>query len=151
MDIRPLLPQKNSMCLLDSLETFDSLSHTATASFSVRPDHLFFDDSLQGIPVYVSLELMAQCVAALSNAVYTDNPVQIGLLLGSRKLSCFYDIFPLSETFYVSVSQSFYDSQTASFSCQIHDHTRTVLYSSAELIVFHPDNPDDFLTLIKGN
>ncbi len=149
--IQDLLPQKNRMCLLDTLITADPDAGTATAAVTLEERHLFYDPETQTVPIWVAIELMAQTIAALSNTKPStlENPISIGLLLGTRKLTCHQPAFPLGSQLYIHVSQSFYDQQLASFACSITDKSGALCYAEAELTVFHPKNPQEFSRLLE--
>lgn len=65
-ELAALLPHKGKMFLLSRLTEYDIEKRTLAAEYDITGDCIFYDPELGGIPGWVSFELMAQCISALS-------------------------------------------------------------------------------------
>ncbi|ETF03572.1 thioester dehydrase [Advenella kashmirensis W13003] len=81
--LSPLLPHAGDMILLDEICSYSD--DRLQAVTRIGPDHLFLDENGQ-LPMWVSVEIMAQAIAALAGCHAHDagEPVKLGFLLGSR-------------------------------------------------------------------
>ncbi len=61
-----LLPHKGKMFLLDHLTQHDTTARTLESVSLVTKEHIFYDESLDGIPSYIAFEFIAQSISALS-------------------------------------------------------------------------------------
>lgn len=78
------------MLLVDRLVAFSE--DEAECEFRVSPDNAFYLEG-SGVPAYVGIEYMAQCIAVHAGvrAYLSGRPPPIGFLLGSRNLVLFDD------------------------------------------------------------
>ena len=81
-----LLPHSGRMVLLDEVLSYDD--NNLHAVCTIRPDCILLPDGANALPGWLGLEIMAQGVGAWAGAHALDagRPVQLGFLLGTRKL-----------------------------------------------------------------
>lgn len=84
LPIEHYVPHRATMLLLDAL--LEASAEHAVASVRVPRDGMF--NQLQGVPTWVTVEYMAQTVAAWAGwcALERGDAVKVGFLLGTRKL-----------------------------------------------------------------
>ena len=110
---------RDPMLLLDTLIESDDLG--AVCEWQVYPDDPFVEKDL-GIPAYVGVEFMAQCVAVQAGArariVGLGPP--LGLLLGTRHFKSFVSHFKVGEVYRATCQELIRDaSGMGSYECSI--------------------------------
>jgi predicted hotdog family 3-hydroxylacyl-ACP dehydratase len=61
-----LVPHKGKMFLLSRVTAWDLVKHTLRSEYDITENCLFYDEHAGGVPAWVSFELMAQSISALS-------------------------------------------------------------------------------------
>ncbi len=150
--IEELLPHRAPMIVLNKVDNCDFEQAKVEVSFTVSKDDVFFDEKLNGVASYFSLEYMAQtigCFAGLYGKSLDANYKQdIGFVLGSRNLQLNVSVFENNKTYKVVASKVFFDTEIASFSCVILDENAQEC-ATATVNVFKPNNPLKFLNQIN--
>jgi len=145
-----IVPHRGKMLLLDRVESWDAAKGVLVASFTVREDCIFFDRSMEGLPSWVSVELMAQASAACAGAhdleAASDKPPRPGLLLGSRKVAMPRAVYRLGEKFTVVATAAFHDDESGAFECEIRDSSGE-LAASCILTAYRPP---DFIGFLRS-
>ncbi|MFQ6372007.1 thioester dehydrase [Shewanella sp. YIC-542] len=136
-NIADFLAHRPPMILIDHIEQHsDNYLLTCVA---ITRDSPFFDSARGWVPNYVGIEYMAQSIAALAGveAERRGDAVQLGFLLGSRKLQLQQPGFLPGQQYHVAVQRLYQeDSGLAVFDCEIlHQGTRI---ASAHVNVFQP-------------
>lgn len=140
--VADLLPHRATMLLVDNLldESFDHVIVDTT----IRRETIFCTD--EGMPGWVGIELMAQCVgcwAGLRRLERSQN-VQLGFLLGSRRYECTMPFIPVGTRLVIDAKLELVSEQgLAVFVCRILSGDDVI--ATASLNVFQPDNVDDYL------
>lgn len=140
--IAELVPHRASMLLLDRLAE-DDAEHVRAEAVP-RPDMLFADDA--GLPAWVGVELMAQCVAAWGGLRRREaqKGVQLGFLLGTRKYESTVTHFPFGQRLSIVVRLELVaENSLAVFSCAIELGGQVV--TTASLNVFQPEDISAYL------
>jgi predicted hotdog family 3-hydroxylacyl-ACP dehydratase len=140
-----VVPHTGAMVLLDQVEEWDDLQ--LQASVTIRADAPFAD--AQGVPAWVGIELMAQTIAAFGGcrARRGNQPVTIGFLVGSRRYSASQAYFPVGAQLQVNVKEIVTSEQGLSvFECILRGRgVHSDISASANINVFQPDDPEQFL------
>ena len=107
-----LLPHSGRMVLLDEVLSYDSNSLHAVCT--IRPDCILLPDGTNALPGWLGLEIMAQGVGAWAGAHALDagRPVQLGFLLGTRKLHFARPEIPVGTVLDVQITLSWQDNAT---------------------------------------
>lgn len=150
IDVETFLPHRRPMVLIDEVleHDHDSLL-TAT---HIRETSPYFDAALGGVPNYVGIEYMAQSIAALAGveATLRGEPIQVGFLLGSRKLSMPLAVFAKGETYTTEVKRLYQeDTGLAVFDCRIFHGATQV--AEANVNVFQPQDTDAYIRESQGS
>lgn len=140
-----VVPHTGTMVLLDQIDQWDD--EQLQASVTVRADAPFVD--AQGMPAWVGIELMAQTIAAFGGcrARRASRPVKIGFLVGSRRYTSSQAYFPIGAHLQVNVKEIVTGEQGLSvFECTLQARDlHTDISASANINVFQPDDPEQFL------
>lgn len=107
-----LLPHSGRMVLLDEVLSYDSNSLHAVCT--IRPDCILLPDGANALPGWLGLEIMAQGVGAWAGAHALDagRPVQLGFLLGTRKLTFARPEIPVGTVLDIQITLSWQDNAT---------------------------------------
>jgi predicted hotdog family 3-hydroxylacyl-ACP dehydratase len=105
---------------------------------TVTPQSMFLEAS--GVPAFVGLEYMAQAVAAYGGyqSYLANEPITIGLLLGTRHLAVYCQFFALGQILHIQVVHVWGKHELMRFRCSITSATTGTLLQQAELNVFKP-------------
>ncbi|WP_420583804.1 hypothetical protein [Ruegeria sp.] len=138
-DIVQFMPHDRPMALLDRL--VETQNGRLTAEVRIGPDSMFNRPG-EGVPSYLSLEYMAQAVAALDGfwKVQRGREPSIGFLLGTRAMPLSRPFFDVGEVLTVTVEERFNDGNMASFDGRVDSGAETV--ASATLNVYCPDGAE---------
>lgn len=117
--IDKLLPHDHPMILIDKI--IDSTETQIISETRISCNSLFYEDTEQGIPAYLSIEMMAQTIAAKAglNAVSASQPVPVGLLLGCRRYQLYQSYLRLKSRVIIHADQVMYDDTMAVYQCKM--------------------------------
>ncbi|WP_341503738.1 hypothetical protein [Gallaecimonas sp. GXIMD4217] len=136
-----LLPHAAPMVLLDRvIETSDS---GAVCELDIRPGIPFADD--QGVPMWVGIEYMAQCIGVFAGAQAKalGEPIKVGFLIGTRKFDSDVTAFRHGQTLRVAVEKVLeQDNGLSVFSCTLDGPDGG---QRAQINVFQPQDAAAFL------
>ncbi|MFY2826555.1 hypothetical protein [Ruegeria sp. MALMAid1280] len=138
-DIVQFMPHDRPMALLDRL--VEAQNGRLKAEVRIESDSMFYRPD-EGVPSYLSLEYMAQAVAALDGfwKAQRGSAPSIGFLLGTRAMPLSRPFFDVGEVLTVTVEERFNDGNMASFDGRVDSGSETV--ASATLNVFSPDGSE---------
>ena len=141
--IEEILPHQHPAILIDGVEHWDDIS--ITTMVHIGPECPFFEEG-HGVPVHVGIEYMAQSCGAYAGIKSLEQKtlVQIGFLLGTREYKCTQPWFLPNTMLKIVAHEVFRDERMGSFSCRIL--CDNVELASAQLSVFQPENPSEFLS-----
>ena len=144
--VADLLPHSGALVLLDRIVAADDESLTATAQ--VTADGLYNQGDT--VPAWVSMEYMAQAVAAFAGLApyHRGEAIPLGFLLGSRRVEFNCPRFPVGSTLTITVEKILQDdSGMAVFECHLSgdDAHPQHIQASARLNLYQPTDSDAFL------
>lgn len=141
--VAELLPHGPSFMLLDALHEYGA--EHASCHVDITPQSLFFEAE-HGVPGWVGVEYMAQTIGVYAGIVRKQGglPIEIGLLLGTRRYHCTAAYFAPGAQLTVRAEQLVRDaSGVAAFACSIHIAGHEL--ARAEIKAFQPDDIRDYL------
>lgn len=141
--ISELLPHGAGFRLLDTLLDYGQDHVRCRATITPRTPFFVAD---HGVPGWVGIEYMAQTIAAYSGIIRRQSarPVELGLLLGTRRYQCTLPYFLESMELTVSAEQLVRDaSGIVVFRCSLRDGLSEL--ASAEIKAFQPDDVHGYL------
>lgn len=135
-----LLPHKGRMFLLDRAVDVDFDEYSITTQVDVTEQSMFYDETLGGIPSYVTFEYMAQSISALSGI---DNrrrglPPKVGVILSVSDFKTAVPVLKAGTTVTVLDVQQDIVDKVFSFSCTAY--IGDTLVSSGKLTVMEVDD-----------
>ncbi|RZF50780.1 3-hydroxylacyl-ACP dehydratase [Acinetobacter halotolerans] len=133
LDAIHYIPHEQPMVFIDHL--IEANEGYAIAELTIRPGLMFCE--AQGLPTWVSIEIMAQTVSAYSGWMgqQLQQSPKVGFLLGTRKLQLPIPYFELGQTLKIRVEQQYLHEGLGQFSCEIYDAEHVI---SAMLSVYEP-------------
>ena len=146
-DIESIIKHRKPMRLIDELLSFDAKSASVLVSITEQSE--FYRAEYGGVPSYIGIEYMAQCIAAKAGAndLFHHKEVSLGFLLGTRKYQPLVTEFVLGQTLKVSVTEITDEEGGLSvFSGQIVDINKpAVILAEAKINVFRPKDSASYL------
>jgi predicted hotdog family 3-hydroxylacyl-ACP dehydratase len=142
--IAELVPHDGPMILLDRVLSADA--ENVCAEVTIRRDTMFCDG--QGVAAWVGIEYMAQAIAAQAGyqAYLVGKKVEVGFLLGARRLSCHRSSYALGSVLHVFVHRALQgDNGLGAFECRIEDSANGEVVATATVTVYLPKNVNDYL------
>lgn len=93
------------------------------------------------VPAYVTIEYMAQTIAAYSGlqALERSEEVQIGFLLGTRKLKLYVQQIDVGVELVINITSLYNDGEMAAFECSTLMNDQII--AEATINVFQPGSP----------
>lgn len=142
--IEQLVPHDHPMILIDRLIEADDES--ALGEVTIKEETPFL--TAGGVPVYVGIEYMAQTVAAHGGwlALREGEPVRVGFLLGTKKMTTHVTHFPLGMRIQVKVHCEWGDEALMNYQCSLSDVVTGKPLASCGLNVFQPKDLDGYLS-----
>lgn len=149
-NISDLLPHRPPMQLITAVDSVDFDAQKLVARVDITPDDLMYDDTIGGVPSWISLEYMAQAIGCFIGAADLErdpNSVPaVGFVLGSRKLSVDIPTYQGGQSYFIHVVALFMDKNIANFECQIYNSDNELVASGA-INVFRPDDIKQFMDM----
>jgi len=141
--VEQLLPHRSPMILIDRL--VEANEQEGTCEVTITPQSMFLEAA--GVPAFVGIEYMAQSIAAHSGYQHylANEPIAVGLLMGTRRLEMSCQFFELSQTLRIHVSHIWGKHELMRFRCTITSATTGTLLQQAELHVFKPKTVQSYL------
>lgn len=95
------------MFLLDHLIQHDIIERTLESVSLVTKDHIFYDESVDGIPSHVAFELIAQSISALSGVTGCERgePPKPGFLLSLQNYQAYVASFKVGTSIHVAIKK----------------------------------------------
>jgi predicted hotdog family 3-hydroxylacyl-ACP dehydratase len=139
--VAEVLPHAGRMVLLSGV-----LAHTETATMcaaQIDRDTMFADAD-GGVPAWVALEYMAQCIAAHGGlrARAAGDPVVPGVLLGTRSLVLHVPRFTAGQRLRITATHVWGEHDFFSFACTVRDEATDTMLVEATLTVARMSGED---------
>ena len=143
--VSDFVPHSDPMVLLNRIVDFTD--NQLIAEVDISSQSRFFDTAIEGIESWVSVEYMAQAVAALAGvrSRLKGETVKLGFLLGTRKMELLQPIMSEGKTYSIEVEELFMDdSGLGAFRCLVKLGQTTI--AQAKLNVFETNDEDQLLS-----
>ncbi|MCW8832653.1 MAG: 3-hydroxylacyl-ACP dehydratase [Colwellia sp.] len=146
-NIEAVIKHRKPMRLVDELISFDEDS--ASVLVNINEACEFYQADQLGVPSYVGIEYMAQCIAAQAgaNELASGGDIKLGFLLGTRKYKPNVTFFSNGKTLKVSATRLMEDAAGLSvFDCLIvATDQEDIILAQAKINVFQPENSAAYL------
>ena len=136
-----VVPHAASMSLLDEITGFGE--EWLSAGVNISAASTFADE--QGVPAWIGIEYMAQCIAAFSGVQERTEggEPKLGFLLGTRRYESPIEYFPLGSRVDLKVVREMQaDNGLSAFRCTLRMENVEI---SSVINVFQPEDADQFL------
>ena len=147
-DIEEVIKHRKPKRLVDELISFDEDS--ACVLVNVNEESEFYQAERRGVPSYIGIEYMAQCIAAQAgaNELASGGDIRLGFLLGTRKYKPNCTFFTCGETLQVTATRLLADAAGLSvFECTIvAKNQQEIILAQAKINVYQPDNAADYVS-----
>ncbi|MBQ1590669.1 MAG: 3-hydroxylacyl-ACP dehydratase [Treponema sp.] len=128
-ELLTMVPHKGKMFLLNRVVQYDVEKLTITLQLDVKPDNIFYDEELGGIPSWCTFEIMAQGVAALSFIKKTvrgeSEKCNPGVVLSISHFKTRVSSFATGTTIRIKISEDVSSGDISKFSCAIFGQDNT--------------------------
>jgi predicted hotdog family 3-hydroxylacyl-ACP dehydratase len=133
--VAELVPHRPPMILIDEILDIGEKSLSARVALTERSP--FVEEGK--LPALVTLEYMAQSVAAFAGAarLAAGKPVRLGMLIGCREMELEVDALSVGDVLEITVEQVWTDEQLGSFDCLVTRRGEKI--SRASLSVYQGD------------
>lgn len=120
-ELAALLPQKGKMFLIGRIPEVKPEEWRIESETEITENYLFYEKSVEGVPNYVCLEMIAQTVAALLGASAQKNnlPGNIGFILSVSNLSFDFDIIKCGQKIGIKAVREACVENVHSFSAEV--------------------------------
>jgi len=146
-NIEEVIKHRKPMRLVDELISFDE--NSACVLVKINEACEFYQAERQGVPSYIGIEYMAQCIAAKAgaNELASGGDIKMGFLLGTRKYKPNVAFFTHGKTLKVSATRLMEDAAGLSvFDCVIvAKDQEEVILAQAKINVFQPEDSATYL------
>ncbi len=128
--LEELVPHAHPMILIDSISEPEPEGLSATVRIS---EDCPFYEAPHGVPSYVGIEYVAQTVAALAGlkAKRAGRSVELGFLLGTRRLQATQPYFALGSELSIRVDPEFESPELAKYWGEVRDEKDQLIVGTA--------------------
>jgi len=134
--LEKLVPHRGKMLLLSKILSFDEKNYSLWASVDISHNSFFYDDTLNGVPVWVGFEYMAQAIAALngkSDLAKGQEP-GFGFILSVSNFIASTPCFKPNSTILVYVEEAFEMDKIFMFNCSIKQGEEELVKASLSAV-----------------
>ena len=119
--LEKLVPHRGKMLLLSKVLSCEEKSNSLLASVDISQSSFFYDDKLNGVPVWVGFEYMAQAIAALNgkNDLLKGQEPGFGFILSVSNFIACTPCFKPNSTILIYVEETLEMDNMFMFNCSI--------------------------------
>jgi predicted hotdog family 3-hydroxylacyl-ACP dehydratase len=153
-EIKTIIPHRGKMLLLSRIIDYNT-NGNLKAEYDITEDCLFYDPTLNGIPAFVGLELIAQSVSALSGIRDRElgKKPSIGFILSIPLMQIQIPVLKTGSIAEIFVKQCDLTEMIYTFDGEVYIEGEKAL--TGKLMVMEIDENDerfkDFISNFKGN
>lgn len=145
--IMQLVPHSGKMSLLDRIVEYSFQDLTIVTEVDATPTSMFYDTNIEGIPVWIGFEYMAQSISALSGLygkTKNEEP-KLGFIMSVNSYKAEIPFFPKNSVVQMHVHQTMRMDKAVTFDGFITLGGETV--ATATLNTVEVDDPKKMLGL----
>jgi len=119
--IEKLIPHTGKMKLLSRVKTIDTNERSLCAEVDIAPSSFFYEHAMNGVPVWIGFEYMAQSIAALSGKWDLEHGTEpkMGFILSVKDFNAKTNCFSEGTTISIFVKELLRLDPVVSFECSI--------------------------------
>lgn len=121
-DLLPLLPHRGKLFLLSRVIAHNIAENTITTESDITRSCIFYDEELEGVPVWAGFEFMAQSIAALTSIRHIHlelPPPPPGVILSVSGFNATQAVLPLGCTVQTTVREDYRADNLSRFDCKL--------------------------------
>ena len=121
-DLLPLLPHRGKLFLLSRVTAHNVAQNTITTEYDITQDCIFYDEELEGVPVWAGFEFMAQSIAALTSIRHIHlelPPPPPGVILSVSAFSSAQAVLPLGCVVQTKVHEDYRADDLSRYNCEL--------------------------------
>ena len=121
-DLLPLLPHRGKLFLLSRVIAHDIGQNSITTESDITRDCIFYDEELEGVPVWAGFEFMAQSIAALTSIRHIRlelPPPPPGVILSVSGFNATQAVLPPGCTVQTTVREDYRADSLSRFDCEL--------------------------------
>lgn len=121
-DLLPLLPHRGKLFLLSRVIAHDIGRNSITTEYDITKDCIFYDEALEGVPVWAGFEFMAQSIAALTSIRHISlelPPPPPGVILSVSGFNATQAVLPLGSIVQTTVHEDYRADSLSRFDCEL--------------------------------
>jgi len=130
--LEKLVPHRGKMLLLSKILSFEEKNNSLWASVDISQNSFFYDNTLNGVPVWIGFEYMAQAIAALngkSDLAKGQEP-GFGFILSVSNFIANVPCFKPNSTILVYVEETLKMDNIFMFNCSIKQDEKELAKAS---------------------
>ncbi len=147
-DLEKVLPHNHPIILIDDIIDCNLETHTVKTIVRIYEDKMFFDKTINGVPVITGIEFMAQTIGCYSYFRNSQKPPRIGFLLGSRLYETYIDSFENGKEYRVEAKEVFSSEELVSFECLIYNEEEKIC-AEAVINAYMPANTINLIGMLN--
>jgi len=134
--LEKLVPHRGKMLLLSKILSFEEKNCSLLASVDISQSSFFYDDKLNGVPVWVGFEYMAQAIAALNgkNDLAKGQEPGFGFILSVSNFIACTPCFKPNSTILIYVEETFELDKMFVFNCSIKQGEEELVSASISAV-----------------
>ncbi|WP_440616209.1 ApeP family dehydratase [Cysteiniphilum sp. 6C5] len=146
-DLTEIIPQSPPMQLIDSLQEVNEEKSVCLAT--ITPEHIFYDDEINGVYAWAGIEMMAQASAALAyfQGDESDHAPRRGFMISVRNFKTTRANFDEGDLLTIIAHKEFINDPLGVFRCEIHQQDQCV--AQAKFSAYQPSD-QAFTEIIQG-
>jgi predicted hotdog family 3-hydroxylacyl-ACP dehydratase len=134
--LEKLVPHRGKMLLLSKILSCEEENNSLLANVDISQSSFFYDDKLNGVPVWVGFEYMAQAIAALNgkNDLAKGQEPGFGFILSVSNFIANTPCFKQNSTILVYVKEEFQMDNMFMFNCSIKQNEEELASASISAV-----------------
>ena len=143
--LEEIVPHRGKMLLLDRIVDVDYEQKLVSAEIDISEKSMFYEESLGGVPVWISFEYMAQAISALSGILgrMSGTSPKMGMILSVSDFLAEEQAFLCGKTVRVNVRETIRTGSVFSFDGEAFVGDRR--FATATIRVAEVSEPEKFL------
>ena len=144
-ELLALLPHSGKMLLISRVLEYSVPRRTLRSEYDLTENCLFYDPALDGVPLWMSFEFMAQAVSALSGITgrVMGKPPMIGFILSVSSFEIKFPLVKPGDTVCVHITEEMRIGAASTFRCAAVLGGQEA--ATAQLIVMDVEDPAEFM------
>lgn len=141
-DLTKYVPHSGKMLFLSRIVSYDIQQKRIISEVDITTNDLLYDEKLNGVPIWVGFEYMAQSISALSGIYDSSlgiNP-QIGFIVSINNFEAFTSIYKLGTTVSIEVEEMMRVESAITFKGTVKENGNLLANSTLNVVKIEDPN-----------